>query len=1099
LIMPDFVKGSLVHWENGPSNNIGVVRDLSPRHITVLFDRGEQQTFVLPNDVLTRVIFDPGTLVQIQPGGEKGVVIGHSEINNLLIYRINLASGSQPNVVETSLRPAVLTNPLELLRQGKLHSARSVNLRLTATRLLFEHQYGELPSLSNSRVEIKPHQVGVLHRIISAYPHRFLLADEVGLGKTIEAGLVIKELKTRGIANRVLILAPSGIIGQWQVEMRTKFGLIFSLYRGDTVAYLQANHPTENVWTLNDNVIASHTFASLYEEKRREISLAGWDLIVIDEAHHARRTWQGTYKYTTTNLYRLAETLAEPEAGKSTGVLLLTATPMQLHRFELFSLIELLDLALFTNFDDFEDHCESLAGLNQTCENVKRIHKLSDSDRQSTVEEVCDWLEKEASDIESLVGTAEGCSQLTDELYQEHRLSEVMIRNRKAVVGGFTSRVAQIWPVEMTDAERKAYGAITNYVQSGYALSRNLKNNALGFLMATFQKINSSSSYALRQSLLRRIEKLEAMLPEQEYDLNIEDEDIEEKPVTETLKDILGVSESEDILTEIGELARIVQLIDDIEIDSKASTLISGLNGEILQEDKNIKVIIFTQFRDTQEYLRRKIPSPWTVHIYHGQLNPSEKDEAVRRFKEFEGPQVMISTEAGGEGRNFQFCHIIINYDLPWNPMKIEQRIGRLDRLGQKHPVKVINFSLLGTIEERVLDVLHHRIQVFEQTIGGLDPILGDVEDSIKNIFLLAESEAERNRALAKLDKDLETRIYEARRAESRLADLIMDTKSFRQDEVQELLERRGVLNYQAMMRFILGLLNEFGVKIERSKQMEGVYTLWLNNKFFSEFPQFEREGKERQVTFDPSVARDYETIDFLAFGHELVDKLVEYVRSDSYPGFVSYRLINTDEQEPVRGWYFTYVLEYHGVKDYKEVFPVFVTLEGVEDDSLAVWLLERSARIKREDWGSGELPPRDERFEKAVVYADKRAIQRLLEQQSALSLQNAERLEKERMKLESLYDYRQKALADKLESVNNVLNRVSASTDPTVRRIIPVWQKNLENVVQLAERTKVERESRLNELRGREQISAQHEMISASFVDIVPATHTQTGDMEPV
>lgn len=276
--MPGFTKGNLVHWGNGPSNNVGVVKDLSPRQITVHFDNGEQQTFALTNDVLTRVIFDPGTLVQIQPGGEKGVVIGHSETNNMLVYKIHLSSGSQPSVVETSLRPAVITDPLELLRQGKLHSARSVNLRLTATRLLFEHQYGELPSLSNSRVEIKPHQVGVLHRIISTYPHRFLLADEVGLGKTIEAGLVIKELKTRGIANRVLILAPSGIIGQWQVEMRTKFGLIFSLYRGDTVAYLQANHPTDNVWTLNDNVIASHTFASLYEEKRKEISLAGWIL-----------------------------------------------------------------------------------------------------------------------------------------------------------------------------------------------------------------------------------------------------------------------------------------------------------------------------------------------------------------------------------------------------------------------------------------------------------------------------------------------------------------------------------------------------------------------------------------------------------------------------------------------------------------------------------------------------------------------------------------------------------------------------------------------------------------------------------------------------
>ncbi len=1093
--MPNFINGNLVHWENGPSTNIGVIKDISSRYMTVHFDDGEQQTFARPNDVVTRVVFEPGTLVQIQSSGEKGVIVGHNEINSLIVYKINLANGSQPSVTETSVRLAVLTNPLDLLRRGQLHSARSVNLRLTATRLLFEHQYGELPSLSNSRVEIKPHQVGVLHRVISAYPHRFLLADEVGLGKTIEAGLIIKELKTRGIANRVLIIAPSGIIGQWQIEMRIKFGLAFSLYRGDTVKYLQDNNPTENIWTIHNNVICSQAFASLDEKRRKEIALAGWDLIVIDEAHHARRTWQGNDKFTTTNLYRLAELLAEPETGKSTGVLLLTATPMQLHRFELFSLIELLDLALFTNYSDFENNCELLAGLNQTCEKLKSIYKLSDKERESTIEEVSGWLQRERCEVEASICTAEGCSQLVDELYQEHRLSEVMIRNRKAVVGGFMPRIARTWPVEMSDAERKAYDAITNYVQSGYALSRNLKNNALGFLMATFQKINSSSSYALRKSLLRRIEKLEARLPIQKHDINFEEDDIEEKPVTETLEEILGVPESEDILTEINELERIVRLIDNIEIDSKASILITGLNQEILPEDKNIKVIIFTQSRDTQEYLQQKILSPWTVHIYHGQLKPSEKDEAVRRFKELDGPQVMISTEAGGEGRNFQFSHIIINYDLPWNPMKIEQRIGRLDRLGQKHPVKVINFSLIGTIEERVLDVLHHRIKVFEQTIGGLDPILGDVENSIKNIFLLAKNEEERSRALSTLDKELEKRVFEAKRAESRLADFIMDTKSFRQDEVQELLERRGVLNYEAMMRFILGLLNEFGAKIERSKHMEGVFDLKLSTEFFNEFPQFEREGRERQVTFDPSVARDYETIDFLAFGHELVDKLVDHVRSDKYPGVVSHRLVSTDEQSPIKGWYFVYVLEYYGVKDFKEVFPVFISLDDEGRDDLAIWLLERSARIKREDRGSNELPPRDGEFEKAVERADQKVMQRLLEQQQELSIQNAERLEKERIKLETLYDYRQQALSDKLEAVSKTLNRVLESSDPSVRRIIPAWQKNLDNVTQQIERTKAEREVRLTSLRGKEQVSAQHEIISASFIDIVSSNHMSVED----
>src|SRR4029079_12409149 len=138
------------------------------------------------------------------------------------------------------------------------------------TRLLFAHQYDELSSLSNSRVEIKEHQVGVLHRVATSYPHRFLLADEVGLGKTIEAGLVIKELKARGMANRVLVLAPSGIVSQWQFELRTKFSEIFSLFRRDTIAFLQAKHPGENVWTVEDNVLASTSYVVADEQRMRD-------------------------------------------------------------------------------------------------------------------------------------------------------------------------------------------------------------------------------------------------------------------------------------------------------------------------------------------------------------------------------------------------------------------------------------------------------------------------------------------------------------------------------------------------------------------------------------------------------------------------------------------------------------------------------------------------------------------------------------------------------------------------------------------------------------------------------------------------------------
>ena len=214
--------------------------------------------------------------------------------------------------------------------------------------------------------------MAVLHRVASTFPHRFLLADEVGLGKTIEAGLIIKELRARGFADRVLILAPSGIVSQWQYELKTKFNMPFAHYNRATIAFLESENPGENVWSLRDSVITSTSYAAWSEDRRREIALAGWDMVVIDEAHHARRTWQGEHKYTETNLYKLAEMLADPDMGRAQSFLLLTATPMQLHRYELYSLIELLDPALFPTFGDFDEHADALAGLNATTESMRR-------------------------------------------------------------------------------------------------------------------------------------------------------------------------------------------------------------------------------------------------------------------------------------------------------------------------------------------------------------------------------------------------------------------------------------------------------------------------------------------------------------------------------------------------------------------------------------------------------------------------------------------------------------------------------------------------------------------------------------------------------
>ena len=1079
--------GSLVHWRNGPTGgDLGVIVDLpnDGRQVRVRLDSGQEHVFAVPNDVLQRVEFREGAHVQTRSDGAAGMVTGRTELAGRVIYDLTLPDGSVRSVPEDSLRPARVTDPRAFLRTGEARSPFNMNLRIAATRLLFQHQFDDFSSLSNSRVEIKPHQVGVLHRVAGAYPHRFLLADEVGLGKTIEAGLVIKELKARGVAERVLVLAPSGIVSQWQFELKSKFSEVFAVYNKATISYLQNKHPDENVWTLENNVICSSTFAAWDDRRREDIALADWDLVVIDEAHHARRTWEGRSRYSDTLLYRLASRLADPERSTSDGLLLLTATPMQLHPFELYSLIELLDPALFADYEEFQAHAESLAGLNRLVDEVRRWPALGEAEQLESEEAIRRWLPDEGPRLTSALASAEERDRLSEDLLQFHRLSEVMVRNRKSVVGGFMPRTAKTWTVDPSEQEMAAYDAVTEYVRSGLQRSRDIKNNALGFLMATLQKMNASSSETLGKSLVRRIERLEEGLLSKQAPALDDDEDASDLS-EEEIDDVLAIDARVAILEELANLRRLVGLLDAIEIDSKAQTLLDGLDG-LRGGDPTVKVLVFTQFRDTQAYLARILGSSWPIHLFHGQLKPEEKDAAVAAFRDHPGPRLLISTEAGGEGRNLQFCHTMVNYDLPWNPMRIEQRIGRLDRIGQRHAVTIINLAVAGTVEERVLEVLERRIQVFVETVGGLDPILGKVEADLRHLIFLIDGEER----LEAYEADLETRVQRARVAETRLGDLIMDTRSFRQDEVQRILERRGPLDAKAIETFARKALRQMGVQVQPVPESVGVWDLTFSERFAIEFPKIAKDGRTRRVTFDPAVALDMESVDFLAFGHELIDGLVTRVRSADFGGRVGTRWIETSEVEAIDGWFFTYELEYEGVVRSKELLPVFVERSGTPRPDLGAWLFERATQLVRED-PPAELRPPVDGFDTALATADRIAATRLFERQAELAVVNRQRLEQERTKLSRYYEYRERSASSKLASTARTVERLRSSDNSDEHRILPVWLKNLQTAARTVEVLAADRERRLRELDNRDQVAIQQQMMTGAYVVITtpPAT----------
>ena len=1080
-------RNNLIRWRNGQQGGYGhvVAVDDAQRQVSVRLDSGEDFTFRLPSDQLERVRFDIGAHLETRPEGRIGVVASSVERGGVIYYRLNLPDGASRVVMEHSVRPAIITDPVAVLRAGMVQDTRSCNLRTVATRLLFAHQYEELSSLSDSRVEIKPHQVGVLHRVISSFPHRFLLADEVGLGKTVEAGLIIKELKTRGVATRVLIIAPSGIVSQWQFELKTKFNEIFSHYNSDVVRYLDGQHPGENVWTLNDNVIVSSSYAAWDERRRRDIALAGWDLVVVDEAHHARRYLSSPDRAQETNLYRLVEALSEPDTLQSRGMLLLTATPMQLHPYELYSLVELLDPSLFADYASFDEYRGVVGTLNRLVERLQRWEQLDRQEQAVTCEDYRALVGRlpELMATQSALESTTGRTVALAALQQAHRLSQVLIRNRKSVVGGFMPRLAVVWPVQLTPQEREAYDAVTDYARRGFARAQQRRDNAIGFLMIVLQRLNSSSSYALLETLRKRLAKLQQGLRRSGLDLEPDEADLEEKPLEEALDWALATAEEQDLAEEVQELKRLIHLVERIDLDSKARVLRERLQ-EMAAVERDIKVVIFTQFRGTQDYIQQVMPPGWGCNLFHGQLDALQKDAAVGRFRDSAGPQALISTEAGGEGRNLQFSHTLINFDLPWNPMKIEQRIGRVDRLGQKEPVKIINFSVEGTIEERILDVLGRRIRLFEETIGGLDPILGDVEQDIKRIYSLAQVEGER--ALARLERELERRVSEARETERRMADFIMDMKSFRQDEVHRLLEQRGTVDHDLLRRFVVAAFIELGGKIMDDTRLPGAYLLHLRGQFANEFPHLVKEGATRRVTFDPAIAIEQQDVEFLAFGHPIVDELVRWVRRRQYPGIVSSRLIRTDEHAPITGWLFIYVMEFEGVLPSKQLLPIFIDAEGGYDPALSSWLLDRAGLFKREL--DDTVPSCDEAFDLAVAAAEATALDHLTERQAELSVDNSARLTQERDKLERLFAYRIGAAQKKLAMAERTLHSVSSSDDPEVQRIIPAWAKNVENARRIEETIHADRARRLAELARREEVSAQHELFAASYVRIAPS-----------
>ncbi len=1080
--MGELVAGALVTWPSAPGAPVGVITEVDGPRVRVRFDGDDESKIFNARAGVIRPVDLAGMVRRVSTGS-----IGLLQAQTTAVpprWQVIL-DGRLVTVAEADLRQHVLDDPQSRIIEGRLGSARQFDLAVTARRYELENMTNDLVSLGESRVDIKPHQVSVVHRVISNYPHRFLLCDEVGLGKTIEAGMILKELRARGAAARTLVIAPPNLLRQWQFELKSKFNESFSIINRDTVKYLQSTQSDDsNPFEVYGSVIVSSAWITGAKWAKLAAE-APWDMVIVDEAHHARVRGSGRSRRET-QLYKTVRTLAAPDAFSKRAALFLTATPMQLDSGELYSLIELLDPALFPTEEHFDIHRAGVPGLSRLVHDLTQHgFPLPNAEPDDVIARVAEWLDLDEVEAERrLTAGDESIAQLCEDLSARHLLSEVLIRNRKKIVGGFMPRQAHRWEVELSEPERIALDAVENYVRDGYAKAAMTEDRSVGFLMVIFQKLMASSIRALRTSLERRRVKLEssALAPAlskrtkaqlDELEIRLDDDEF-----VGALLDEIATARK----VEAAELETLVALLDAVPTDSKGDAFVAHLL-ELQRHDPAAKVLLFTEFRETQEYLRERLEAVgWDVQLFHGQLKPEAKDAAVDAFKAATGPSILLSTEAGGEGRNFQFCHLLVNYDLPWNPMRIEQRIGRVDRIGQDHTVQVFNFWVKGTIEERVLDVLERRINVFEDTVGGLDPILGDAERDLTRILQLGGEE--RERALETFEQQIEKKMKAARAAEEKLRDFIMETKSYSTEIAGLLAEQASPISPADQERFVHRLLRDVGTQLRPLD--DGTFEVTFHEPFLSDFPEHAKDAlRRRTAAFRPDVKPDSEHVEYLALGHPVIDDLLTRVTSDDYAGSASAFTIEPDDDlAPASGWLVIYELGVPGLREIRELTPLFVRDDGTIDADLGDRLLLRAAEFTKDPpINSGLIPIND--LDKALEAAESLSFERLKELEELAQGESQRQLDRERTKLAGYFDYRDQAARDRLASSQKVLADLEAADQADTRRIIPVWRANVARDEQLITQLAGEREQRLAQLELRVAGGGDLRLVAVARIEI--------------
>ena len=795
--------------------------------------------------------FQPGLKISHDELGD-GVVVGRESTGYVTVF---FRAHGERQVPADSLRPAA--DRFDQIVQGMVPATPD---RLEQLWLAVEAE--ELPlmesatTLTSAKIDLLPHQVVLVHRVANARPKRFLVADEVGLGKTIEAALILRELASRGELTRAIMIVPAGLVENWRRELNEVFHLDFEVFGSEG----DVTDRKTNAFAKHNRLIVSVDTIKRPARVKKLLAAPPWDLVVFDEAHHLSVYRYGSRVKKTEN-FKLAEAIRD----HCRDLILLSATPHQGDHFRFWMLIRLLNPELF------------------------------ESDR--------------------------------DMIENRHRLNAVVIRRTKADACAqdgsplFVRRTVHTQGFELTEQEKELYDALLNYLQDGYNLAaqQGNKGRALGFVMTVFQKIAASSFAAIRSTLQRRLLMLtiqEGIERDELLDVDGRNRVLAEArqiihEIYAIPHDAVGNAQTEQILADAkyqllkkrkealsfasaaesysdSELeagsgeesaallvvlalpeerqriqALLAQFPDDIE--SKTAMLVHALR-QIWQQNPDEKVVIFATYLGTVEAIRKQLDQVFPaagVDVLKGG-DHGAKTAAQKRFRRKDGPKVLVCTAAGREGINLQFARILFNYDLPWNPMDLEQRIGRIHRYGQESTAQVYNLVATDTIEGQIYLLLEEKLNDIAKTLGKVDEqgqiaedlrtqVLGQLGSTLSYDRLYQE--AIRDPTLQRTRQELEVAMSNANLARQVVFELFQELDRFNLGDYQK-FDDAG----RGMQRLVGFIARAARLKGERFDQDSA--TGW----------RLARDGEPEMVfTTDRDAALQEETLQLVGLEHPVV------------------------------------------------------------------------------------------------------------------------------------------------------------------------------------------------------------------------------------